>query len=179
MRPLLTVREVATCLGANDDRVRYLVSTGQLKAVRLSARSIRFDQRDVELYRTSTAPLLPITPAERPALMGTVYFVASGEFVKIGFTSKPMAERIKYLQTGNPHKIEQLYAVLNVECSFEKCLHRLLAGARFREEWFAAEKELLHPCGNQIATVKGLIKSFAANEVAALEEWRIPWRRGT
>jgi excisionase family DNA binding protein len=76
VRPLLTVREVATCLGANDDRVRYLVSTGQLKAVRLSARSIRFDQRDVELYRTSAAPLLPIAPAERPALMGTVYFVA-------------------------------------------------------------------------------------------------------
>jgi len=175
---LLTTQEVAVCLGVNAERVRYLVSTGQIKAVRITPRLIRFDQHDVELYRTSAAPLMPAAPLAYPARMGTVYFVSSGEFVKIGFTTKSMQERIKYLQTGNPHKLEQLHTILNVECSFEKVLHRLLSGARHREEWFKTDQDLLHPCGNRIATPRTFVKSFAANEFAALEEWSIPWGRG-
>jgi excisionase family DNA binding protein len=176
--PLLTTEEVADLLRVDEKTVRTLVDQQRLRPIRLSKRSIRFNRQDVELYRTDTAPLLPLDPADGVRkLFGTVYFVGSDDYVKIGFTTKEMPVRMKHLQTGNPVQLKLLHATLNTECGLEKALHRCWAAARYREEWFRTDVELLHPSGDKITTLPKFIEALAKDEAETLAGHRIPWGR--
>lgn len=49
-RRLLTLEQVAEVLGVGKWVVKGLVQRGELKELRLSRKTIRFDQRDVDAY---------------------------------------------------------------------------------------------------------------------------------
>lgn len=84
------------------------------------------------------------TPAERtppsPAPSG-VYFIRSGEAVKIG-VSINVPLRTTVLATGSPWPVD-LLAVMPGDRAAEKRLHRRFAHLRLKGEWFRAEPELL------------------------------------
>lgn len=67
-----------------------------------------------------------------------VYFVECQEFIKIG-RSRNIRNRFQMLQTGCPHRLV-VYGVIPCEeedaVSLEVALHRVLAPANHRSEWF-------------------------------------------
>lgn len=68
-----------------------------------------------------------------------VYFVGNGEgCVKIGFTRRPLNERMAQLKTGNPQRLECL-AVIDSGSDMrriERDAHKFFSSARFNGEWF-------------------------------------------
>ena len=66
-----------------------------------------------------------------------VYFVQSGDFVKIGF-SKAIESRLTSLQTGNPVALKLLTTVTG-PASLERMFHDLFAAHRTSGEWFKAK----------------------------------------
>jgi hypothetical protein len=73
-----------------------------------------------------------------------VYFVRdSGTgYTKIGFTSKPIEQRLRHLQTGNPRELVLLACVPGAPLD-ERRLHGRFAADRVRSEWFRSSPELL------------------------------------
>lgn len=69
-----------------------------------------------------------------------VYFVACGEFVKIG-RSACLAKRLRALQTANPHPLELLNVVDAVSYP-EREFHERFDAIRARGEWFHRTVEL-------------------------------------
>ena len=168
----------AALLDVDPKTVRALVDAGSLRAVRIGKRCLRFDPADVEELRTANAPLVPVSASpSAPQVFGAVYFVRSGEFVKIGFTSTPLSVRLKFLQTGNPHKLETIHQVRNVERSFERVMHAQFAHVRHREEWFLADYSLPHPVKATTTSVARFAQDMLRNEAATLETWKVDWRR--
>lgn len=83
--------------------------------------------------------LMPI-PASMGSAFGVVYFVQSGQFIKIGHSRK-WPERLSVLQTGSPMEI----SILHVEAgliSKERALHRRFSRSHYRGEWFHASAEI-------------------------------------
>ena len=71
----------------------------------------------------------------------TVYFVQSGPYVKIGYSSNPIA-RIGTLQGGNPEPLTTLFFMAgNMET--ERELHTAFSDYHHSGEWFRHEGELL------------------------------------
>lgn len=63
-----------------------------------------------------------------------LYFIRSGQYVKIGVSANPRG-RIASIQTGNPEPVEVL-AIVEGDASLEADLHRRLASFRKQGEWF-------------------------------------------
>jgi hypothetical protein len=63
-----------------------------------------------------------------------VYFIESGEFVKIGFASFP-AGRLGQLQKASPHPM-RVIAAFPGTISDEKTVQRSLVHSRHRSEWY-------------------------------------------
>jgi len=84
--------------------------------------------------------LTPYLEMELPSL--GIYVLQSQQiYYKVGVTSRSPEERIKGLQTGNPHRIESLYCsdlVLTPQQAYrtEKAIHERLARYRACGEWF-------------------------------------------
>lgn len=74
--------------------------------------------------------------------IGTVYFVADGELVKIGWTKKTAAERMVNLQSGNPRPLV-LVATMPGNLAVEEALHDHFADFRVTGEWFRTEPLLV------------------------------------
>jgi hypothetical protein len=74
--------------------------------------------------------------------MDKVYFIKSENFVKIGFTSEKMANRIGNLQTCSPHELELLGAIPGPK-RLEDLLHRKFEKFNARGEWFLLSEEVL------------------------------------
>lgn len=72
---------------------------------------------------------------------GWVYVVGFAGYVKIGFTSRSVEERIVSLQTGCPEPIA-VYATLRGSLSFERHLHDRFKSFHTQGEWFRREGEL-------------------------------------
>lgn len=70
-----------------------------------------------------------------------IYFVRSGEFIKIG-QSKQWKKRIEQMQVGSPHTIITLL-VLVAEPSLEGKLHNWFRADHFRGEWFHSGPAIL------------------------------------
>ena len=71
-----------------------------------------------------------------------IYFVRSGDYVKIGFSDKPQ-DRIKNLQTANPGKLSVL-GVINGSRENEADLHKAFSKYRIGSgEWFRISDEII------------------------------------
>jgi hypothetical protein len=69
-----------------------------------------------------------------------VYFVQSGEFIKIGFTNN-LELHLGALRCSNPTELEVL-ALLPGPRSLERRLHSIFAEYRERGEWFRVNDKL-------------------------------------
>ena len=74
-----------------------------------------------------------------------IYFVQSGNFVKIGFVSGDtllaVYRRMEAFQTGNPNSLK-LLGVMSGKCGIEHRIHRQFAASRERGEWFLLTTDL-------------------------------------
>lgn len=73
--------------------------------------------------------------------VGVVYFVQSGDLVKIGF-STDLRKRLKTLQTACPRPIVLLHRFQGTRDD-EKRVHRRFSHLRMRGEWFAPDVVLM------------------------------------
>jgi hypothetical protein len=65
-----------------------------------------------------------------------IYFIKSNDgYIKIGFTENNPEQRLRALQTGNPHKLEIIYTMSGTEDD-ERMLHRIFDSVRVSGEWF-------------------------------------------
>jgi hypothetical protein len=73
-----------------------------------------------------------------------IYFIQDTRSldIKIGYTSRPVMDRLAALQTGNAGKLEVI-AVVPGEQSDEAELHRRFAASRLHGEWFRPTPDLL------------------------------------
>lgn len=83
----------------------------------------------------------PVKPRAFEKGAGYVYFLVSGAYVKIGFTTKP-AGRLSTLSTGLGTGV-QAFVLVPGSRAMEARLHREFAGDRVRAEWFKATTKLM------------------------------------
>lgn len=96
----------------------------------------------------SKGQLVPLTANEdfgrRPYRFrpkGSIYFVRAGDFIKIGYSTRPL-DRLKALQTSHPGKLE-LIGTRPGSREFETELHDHFIKLHVRGEWFQAKDPLL------------------------------------
>lgn len=87
-------------------------------------------------YLKDMYELLPTINSDQ----GIVYFVQSGEFVKIGH-SKKWPARLSGLQTASPTPLTVLHVIAG-SAAKEKALHRKFMRLKAHGEWFRKEAEL-------------------------------------
>ncbi|MBN9472080.1 MAG: GIY-YIG nuclease family protein [Bosea sp.] len=84
---------------------------------------------------------LPEFPGHKPRNgMGYVYFLAVGEFVKIGFSRSP-SERLTNIRRSAPADLDA-YVAIPGRLAFEKKLHKHFADERSNGEWFRLSDRL-------------------------------------
>lgn len=86
----------------------------------------------------------PRVPTSR---VGGVYFVRSGDFIKIGVSENVVRRVQNALLAWNPHDVHIMGWIHETDCEaaqmLERRLHQRFAHLRHRLEWFRAECELL------------------------------------
>lgn len=110
--------------------------------VRERLRKIQEETVDAARHEAAIA-VPPVKLNERTALLvdvGYVYFIRSGQSVKIGF-SRDVKKRLQQLKTGAAHKVSILAAVPGT-MDTEAYFHRMFAEYRMSGEWFRYEGEL-------------------------------------
>jgi len=66
-----------------------------------------------------------------------VYFVRSGEYIKIGRTDRPIKKRMEQMSTGTPYPMEALIVFTTpIARKVEKMFHQYFALKRTKGEWF-------------------------------------------
>src|SRR3954466_5021296 len=71
---------------------------------------------------------------------GWIYIAGFANYVKVGFTSKSVEDRITSLQTGCPETLT-LYASMKGSMDLEARLHRKFSAYMTQGEWFRREGE--------------------------------------
>lgn len=92
---------------------------------------------------------------------GLIYFVAMGDFVKIGFTTN-LESRLQTLQTSSPEPLRLIKAVVGYKCD-EADLHIQFSASRMSGEWFQMTPslaELIASKVNHIAELRGIIREI-------------------
>lgn len=86
----------------------------------------------------------PYSRAPRERRVPIVYFVQMGKDgpVKIGYTDRPLSQRLAGLQSANPYEL-WVIGWCRAPRSFEKALHERFARFRIRGEWFEPHAEIL------------------------------------
>lgn len=101
--------------------------------------------------------LPPVDPSSLPPRQPVVYFIQSGELIKIG-TTADLTGRLGQLNTTAPEKLKILLVVAGGRTE-EKQTHALFAAERVRGEWFRPSERLLEfiadRAGQDIRTVHG------------------------
>lgn len=72
-----------------------------------------------------------------------IYFIKSGEFVKIGHCERDPIRRLEKLQIGNPITLELIAIVPNGSRHDERQWHDRFEKLRVRGEWFQLERRIL------------------------------------
>jgi hypothetical protein len=72
-----------------------------------------------------------------------VYFVECRNFVKIGFTTRDVRERMREFETGNPEKFKLIGTIAVAAGVDDRYLHQRFAMFRHRKEWFRKTPELM------------------------------------
>lgn len=82
-------------------------------------------------------------PKPTPPTSFTVYFIGSGDHIKIGVTTRPVEYRLSALATAHFQPMTLLATIENAPETLERELHKRFASCRARREWFKATPELL------------------------------------
>jgi hypothetical protein len=85
---------------------------------------------------------------------GTIYFVRCGNFVKIGYTTTPVKQRILGLMTGNPFNLTVI-GMCPGTFATERWLHKNMREFHHRMEWFRMEERFLRRIRRVIAQSGG------------------------
>lgn len=93
-----------------------------------------------EGMRITVAPVVERATPDRQKTNGFVYFAKSGDYVKIGFSTKPKWRTDSFL-CGNPYGIELLRVVEGTR-ETETAFHHRFKEYRHRLEWFRLDGEL-------------------------------------
>ena len=129
-----TPDELADHMGWSARRVREFAR--KIGACRVMGRSMLLLPEDVEKIKAAIGTI-GLRKAqyrkhlERPSF---IYFVCSGEFVKIGWSENWRA-RLANMQTSNPEPIKVLLILARPK-SFETEMHERFAEHAHRGEWF-------------------------------------------
>jgi hypothetical protein len=91
-----------------------------------------------------------------PRGKGNVYFIAVGEFVKVGFTTSALEVRMRAVDTHSPIA-PRLLAAIDGTHATEREWHARLAEHRVRREWFR-----LAPCIDVLRDALGVVVKEAA-----------------
>jgi predicted DNA-binding transcriptional regulator AlpA len=79
--------------------------------------------------------------AKLPHVGEVVYFIGFGDYIKIGFTSKPLEFRLSAIQVGAPEPL-QVFATVPGRMADERRFHKQFAHVRLNGEWFRRCPEL-------------------------------------
>lgn len=73
-----------------------------------------------------------------------VYLLSDGDYLKIGYTSRDIAQRMREIQTGSPRHVELISVIPSAEKAVEAELHKRFSNLRVRPngEWFLASPEI-------------------------------------
>lgn len=94
------------------------------------------------LEREKEWQMLPrVRPQRDDHDRGFVYFIDSGELVKIGFTIYPVERRLRTLQATSPTKL-RLVGATYAHKVVERRLHKKFGHLRAHGEWFRKAPEL-------------------------------------
>lgn len=97
-------------------------------------------------FTIEAAKRLPVPPwFKEPERKSFIYFIQSGGFIKIGFSSN-WGGRLRSLKTSNPNPIE-LLALIEGTREQERELHARFQTHRAEGEWFKPAPELLDHIG--------------------------------
>lgn len=75
--------------------------------------------------------------------VGRVYFIRSGQAIKIGWTAGPVEQRLRQMQPSNPEPMEVVGVMEECDVAAERRLHRQFDDIRIANEWFVADPKLL------------------------------------
>lgn len=82
-----------------------------------------------------------LTQRRSRGVRGHVYFIRVGDFIKIGWSTRPM-DRLRQLQTSHPDELE-IMGTIKGERSLEGKIHKRFSKNRVRGEWFEEDGPLL------------------------------------
>lgn len=108
-------------------------------------------------------------------LMGNVYFIQSGSFVKIGFTEGDVGTRLAQLQTGNPQPLRIMAVIPDALDSLEGLFHGVFLYARHNGEWFRLVPELRKTA----VLIANGARPHTHAAIVALKEFKQAHRGGT
>jgi len=75
-------------------------------------------------------------PRWEPSGKRIVYFIECGKFIKIGFTSRSVEERLREHATGNPTPMHIIGSIQVAEDEDDRVMHRRFAKFHAHGEWF-------------------------------------------
>lgn len=101
-----------------------------------------------------------LTQPRSPPVRGHVYFIRAGEFIKIGYSTRPL-ERLRNLQTSNAGTLE-IVGTRRASREFETELHQHFKQFRVRGEWFKVTRSILRYIEQN--TPEGIARAKARRE---------------
>lgn len=153
-RALLTSAEAAAMLGIPEAKLRSFVEADLIHQVTARSPDGRlksgYDAEEADTIRSiieefqakhieNGYSLIALPP---PAIVvAGVYFVKTGDFIKIGYGSN-IASRLLALQCANPQPLQLMHWERG-SMSDERAFHKRFEHQRTRGEWFSFDGELL------------------------------------
>jgi hypothetical protein len=101
-----------------------------------------------------------------------IYFIKSGEFVKIGHCERDPIRRLEKLQIGNPVTLE-LIGVMQGSRSDERDWHWRFDKKRVRGEWFRLDRTLLRAIKPHSVDHVEWSKSRPDRMMAGVPAWKV------
>jgi hypothetical protein len=104
-----------------------------------------------------------------------IYFVECGEFVKIGFTTRDVSERISELECGNPASMKLIGTMVVHDESDDRRLHKRFAIFHHRGEWFRKTPELLRAIEELLYSTEQPQNIATAQTPIVIKLWDKAW----
>jgi hypothetical protein len=135
--------------------------TPMRKRVRLArglseADAIAYARAYLSRFQLSLTMPRDMAGVKGPRGKGHVYFIAVGEYVKVGFTTSKLEVRLRAVDTHSPIA-PRLLAAIDGTHATEREWHARLAEHRVRREWFR-----LAPCIDVLRDALGVVVEEAA-----------------
>ena len=130
---LMTQDCVLRFLNKNTGHKNFELLSNLVKKKILNLKTIRYEDDYVQQPKR----------VDIPDDISCVYFIGSGDFVKIGRTIG-LKSRLQSIQTGSPLELDVIHYIATEQPELhERELHRVLSVCRHRGEWFQLPDELI------------------------------------